>query len=139
MVTVIFLFGFITSQAISAVQWSTTVSSVGTLKAIGVGVYWDLSLTRKTTSIDWGILEPAAQKSLTMYVRNEGNSAVTLSKSISNWNPSTISNYLTLTWDYSGQTISPRTSVQVTLTLTVSASITDVSSFSFDTTIVGSG
>jgi hypothetical protein len=139
MIMLAFLSGFIVSIAVSATQTSTTLSSVGTLKAIGVGVYWDSSLTNRTTAINWGTLDPGAQRSFTVYIRNEGNSAITLTQSTSNWNPSAASNYLSLTWNYNGQTINAGTSVQVTLTLTVSASITGVSNFTFDITIVGSG
>jgi hypothetical protein len=139
MIMLAFLSGFIVSIAVSATQTSTTLSSVGALKAIGVGVYWDSSFTNRTTAINWGTLDPGTQKSFTMYIRNEGNSAITLSQSTSNWNPSAASNYLTLTWNYNGQTINAGASVQVTLTLTVSASITGVSNFTFDITIVGSG
>jgi hypothetical protein len=109
------------------------------LKAVGVVVYWDSSFTNITTSVNWGILDPGAQKSVTVYIRNEGNSAITLSQSTSNWNPTTASSYLTLTWNYNNQPINPGASAHVTLTLTASASITGVSSFSFDITVVGSG
>ena len=139
MILLAFLSGFVVSIVISATQTSTTLSSVGTLKAVGVGVYWDSSFTNKTTAINWGTLDPGTQKSFTMYIRNEGNSAITLSQSTSNWNPSGSSNYLTLTWNYNGQTINAGANIQVTLTLTVSASITGVNNFNFDIIIVGSG
>ena len=139
MIMLAFLSGFIVSIAVSATQTSTTLSSVGTLKTIGVGVYWDSGLTNRTTAINWGTLDPGTQKSFTMYIRNEGNSPITLTRSASNWNPAAASNYLSLAWNYNGQTINAGASVQVTLTLTVSASITGVSNFTFDITIVGSG
>jgi hypothetical protein len=139
MILLAFLSGFVVSIVISATQTSTTLSSVGTLKAVGVGVYWDSSFTNKTTAINWGTLDPGTQKSFTMYIRNEGNSAITLSQSTANWNPSGSSNYLTLTWNYNGQTINAGANIQVTLTLTVSASITGVNNFNFDIIIVGSG
>jgi hypothetical protein len=116
----------------------TTVSNAGALKAIGIGVYWDTGLTSKASTPDWGLLQPGAQKSFTVYVHNEGNSPVTLSLSTFNWTPSTASSYLALTWNYNGQTISPGTQMQVTLTLTVSSSITGISNFSFDIIITAS-
>ena len=139
MIMLAFLSGFVVSIVISATQTSTTLSSVGTLKAVGVGVYWDSSFTNRTTAINWGTLDPGTQKSFTMYIRNEGNSAITLSQSTGNWNPSAASNYLTLAWNYNGQTINAGANIQVTLTLTASASITGVNNFNFDIIIVGSG
>jgi hypothetical protein len=122
----------------SLFQASSTISSVGTFKAIGIGVYWDESLTNRATEIDWGFLTPGDQKSFTVYVRNEGNLPLTLHLSTSNWNPSPASSYLTLTWSQFDQTIKAATTVPVTLTLAVSESVTGISSFSFDITAVGS-
>jgi hypothetical protein len=115
-------------------------SNVGTLKlSVGVGVYSDNSFTNKITTIDWGTLDPGTTKSFSVYIRNEGSSALTLSMSASNWNPSTASNYLTLTWSYTGQTVNSNGYVQVIFTLAVSESITGISSFNFDINLVGTG
>ena len=127
------------SVASSSVQTSRTIPSAGTVKAIGVGVYWDNWCTNPLSSIDWGILEPGSIKDVTCYIRNEGNSASTLSMYTSNWNPSDASVYITLSWDYGGQSVNPDEVVQVTFTLSVSASIDGITSFSFEITIVGSG
>jgi len=140
---VIFLSGILSGLIIVTVrspyETSSTISSVGTLKAIGIGVYWNESLTSRVNVIDWGVLEPSAKKSFTVYIRNEGNLPLTLSVSTSNWNPPTASNYLTLTWSYAGQTINAGATIKVTLTLTVSESITGINNFNFDITAVGSG
>ena len=139
----IFLSGILSGLIIVTVrspyETSSTISSVGTLKAIGIGVYWNESLTSRVNVIDWGVLEPSAKKSFTVYIRNEGNFPLTLSMSTSNWNPPTASNYLTLTWSYAGQTINAGATIKVTLTLTVSESITGINNFNFDITAVGSG
>lgn len=139
-VTVIFLSGFLLAQVMSAIQITRTVSNVGTLKlSADIGVYQDASFTNRAITIDWGTLNPGATKSYSIYIRNEGNTALTLSMSPSSWNPSTASNYLTLTWNYNGQAINPNEHVRVTLTLTVSESTTGISTFSFDINLVGTG
>ncbi|MCW4048021.1 MAG: hypothetical protein NWE99_10775 [Candidatus Bathyarchaeota archaeon] len=138
-VTLTLLSGFMFVEVMSAVQTSLTISNTGTITTAGVSVYWDSACTNKTSSINWGALDPGAQKSVTVYIRNEGSSAVTLTQSTSNWSPSTASNYLTLTWNYNGQVINPGASVQVRLTLTASASVTGVTAFSFNIVITGSG
>lgn len=115
------------------------ISNAGILKTIGVEAYWDAGLTNRVNAIDWGVLDPGTQKSVAIYIHNEGNSAITLSKSISDWNPPAASTYITLEWDYNGQTISVDENLRVTLTLSVSASITGISNFSFGITIAGNG
>jgi hypothetical protein len=131
--------GLMLAQVMSASQTSSTLSNVGTLKVIGVGIYWDAGFTNKTTTIDWGLLEPGTQKSYTIYIRNEGNSPITLSKATSNWSPSTASTIMTLAWNYNGQTINAGASVQVTFTLTVATNTAGINTFSVDITIIGSG
>jgi hypothetical protein len=139
-VTVIFLSGFLLAQVMSAIQITRTVSNVGTLTlSADIEVYQDASFTNKATTIDWGTLDPGATKSYSIYIRNEGKIALSLSMSTSNWSPPSASNYLTLTWNYNGQTINEGEAIQVTLTLTVSDSITGISNFNFDINLVGSG
>jgi hypothetical protein len=133
------LSGFIIDNVRSLYQTSNTISSIGTLKAIGIEVYQKEDLADRVTTINWGTLKPGDTKTYTIYVSNKGNFPLTLSMSTSNWNPSSASNYLTLTWSYSGQTIRAGEAVQVTLTLTVSSSISGLSNFGFDITAVGSG
>jgi len=116
-----------------------TISNVGSLKTIDIEAYWDANLTNRVNGINWGLLEPGGQKSFSIYLHNEGNSAVTLSESTSNWNPSAAATYLTLSWNYNGQIIEADKNLQVTLTLSVSANITGITSFSFDIIVVGTG
>ena len=131
--------GLLLVQVTSIIQVSSTLSNVGTVKAIGIGVYWNAGFTNRTTTFNWGTIDPGSQKAFTVYIHNEGNTAITLSQSASNWNPSAASNYLTLTWNYNGQTINAGGNVQVTLTLTASPSITGITVFSFDIILTGSG
>lgn len=129
----------IVSQVASPIVTDKTVSNVGSVKAIGVGVYWDENCTSEVSFIDWGMLEPGSGENVTVYIRNEGNSVASLSMDTSNWIPSNASYYITLSWDYGGVSISPGEVVQVTFTLSVSASIEGVTSFSFDIVVMGSG
>ena len=118
---------------------SSTISNVGGLKTIGIGAYWDKNLTDKVKWIDWGKIEPGAQNNVLIYFRNEGNSAVNLTRSTSNWNPSVASDYLTLSWNYTDQIIEAGENLQVTLTLSVSTNITGITEFSFDMIVIGTG
>ena len=62
---------------------------------------------------------------------------MTLSLGAKNWNPQNASNYLTLKWDYAGETISPDETVQVTLSLLASADIESITDFRFDVIMSG--
>lgn len=126
------LSGLIIATVSSLYQTSSTISSVGTFKAIGIGVYWDEASTRSVDALDWGFLAADTQKSFTVYINNEGALPMTLSMSTSNWNPPIASNYLTLTWDYNGQTVNAGTTIPVTITLTVGGNVDGVDIFNFD-------
>jgi len=126
------------TQVMSSIQTNTKISNQGSLKTVGVGVYWDSGLTSRVSSINWGLLEPGSNVNKTVYIRNEGNAAAVLSITTSNWSPSNSSSYLNLNWDYGGQTINVSEVVKVKLTLSTLASINGITSFSFDITIVAS-
>ena len=115
-----------------------TLPNLGTVKAMGVGVYWDSGCSNTVTSVNWGTVAPGSTNDVTVYVKNEGNAAETLSSTAENWNPSTASTYMSLTWDYAGQVIDVGEVVQVKLSLSVSEAIEGITSFSFDIVIIGS-
>jgi hypothetical protein len=125
--------------ASSPLQKRNNISSSGAVKAIDVMVYSDADYKNVLSSIDWGLLEPGESKNLTYYVRNEGNSAVTISLLTENWNPLNASRYIDLNWNYEGQSIVPDGVVEVTFTLVVSPSVEGITDFTFDIVIVGSG
>jgi hypothetical protein len=123
--------------ALGALVATRTISNTGSLKAIGVGVYWDSSCTSAVSSIDWGALEPGVTKNFTIYVKNEGNVQVRLSMTTSNWNPASASSYITLSWNRENYVLSSGSVVSAVLTLSVSSSISGVTSFSFNIIITG--
>lgn len=128
------------SQAFPATQTSKTLSSTGSIQiqtTAEIGVYSNFQCTNPLTSLSWGTLEPGESQAIVCYIKNEGSSALTLSMYPSAWNPPEAQNYLTLTWNYNGNPISTDASVQVTFTLSVDASIEDITSFSFDINIIG--
>ena len=124
---------------LSAVTGNKTVSNTGSVKGVGVGIYSDQACTSALSSISWGTIDPGSNVNRTIYIRNEGNTAATLSMATSNWNPTTASSYMTLSWNYGGQTLNVDQVVQVKLTLSVSSSVTGITNFSFDITITALG
>jgi hypothetical protein len=120
-------------------QNSKTVPNSASVRGVGVGIYWDSACTNQISSINWGLLESGANKTVKMYVRNEGITFVTLSRTLQNWNPLIASNYVTLNWDYSGQTLSVNQVLQINLTLSVSSAVSGVTNFAFDITTTATG
>ena len=139
--------GLITAVAVVtgliALTWgllgSVVIPNTGTVKTIGVGVYWDSGCTSQVTSIDWGTIDVGATENMAVYIKNEGTASMTLTLETEDWIPSGASSYISLTWDYGGQTIAVDGVVQVTLSLEVSDTIEGITSFSFDIVISGSG
>lgn len=126
------------SQAFPATQTSRKLSSAGSIQTTAeIGVYSNFQCTNPLTSLSWGTLEPGGSQAIVCYIKNEGTSALTLSMYPSGWDPTEAADYLTLSWNYNGNPISPDASVQVTFTLFVDENIEGISSFSFDVNIVG--
>lgn len=112
-----------------------SVVKADSAKGIGVGIYWDNTCTNITNSLNWGLIDPNSNNNLTIYVRNEVNSAVSLQLITANWIPSSASNYLSLNWNYSGQILKPNETIPLKLTLTVNPTICDITDFSLETII----
>jgi hypothetical protein len=118
---------------------TTTIGNTGTIKTIGVNVYSDSACTIQVSSITWGTVEPGTAINNVVYIKNTGNAAATLTLSTGSWSPSSASGYMKLTWNYTGQSISPGSNIPVKLTLTLFANATALTSFSFNILITSSG
>jgi len=107
-------------QVYPAGQTSISLSSSGSIKTTeGLSVYSNLACTTPKTSIEWGELEKGGNSNVIIYVRNEGDSPLTLSLVTSDWNPSSAADFLNISWNYNNQPLNPDQVVQITLTLTV--------------------
>lgn len=113
------------------------LSSTGMLRSVGVGVYQGFS--SNVSSIDWGILTPGSEGKVTVFMRNEGNTEITLHLAAENWNPESAKEYIALSWDYDGNPISPEQVIQTTLSLYVSEAIEGITYFTFDIVITATG
>lgn len=116
------------------------IQSYGTVKAIGVAVYWDSTLTRNVTAIEWGFLEPGQNKTVRVYIQSVSNVPVTLDVTTVNWQPPNASTYIKLSPGPSVATLlNPGDSIPLDLTLSISPNITGIKNFSFDIIIRGTG
>ena len=117
--------------------YSMSLLSHGTIQTVGVAAYRDSTCTTPVSNVDWGKISPGSSSTNTFYVRNEGNSNLMLSLTATNWNPTNAQSYMTLSWNYAGQTIAPDQVMQITLALSVSQSIDGINNFYFDIVITG--
>lgn len=132
-------FVFLATVTFALLTTQKTIPGTGSIKGVGLGVYWDLPCTNATSSLDFGQLEPGSSKNFTLYLKNEGNSVLTLNMTSENWSPANAADYMTLTWNREGQQISPDEVIAFVITLSVSEDITGISSFSLDIIISGTG
>jgi len=105
---------------------------------IKLHIYGDSSCTKAISFIKWGQIEVGGHVSRTVYIKNSGDRKITLSLYIENWNPVESSHHMNLSWDYEGSSIGPGSTVEVTLTLTLDPSATEIEKFSFEILIIGS-
>ncbi len=134
------LSGVIASSNISGLLSTTSFASKGlvnTLATTGdINVYWNSNLTNKVSTINWGTISPGAFSNITIYVQNIASTPVTLNLSATDWNPTSCSSYMTLTWNYlQGQELLAGQSILIVITLQVLSNITDITNFSFNTMI----
>jgi len=97
-------------------------------------VYEDENCTVLLAEIDWGTLEPPDSKSRAAYVKNYGDVPFNMTLSVQNWDPAEGETYMTISWDYAGQTITVGEVMPVIFTLDVDEG-TSEGSFSFDVVI----
>jgi len=116
-----------------------TVAYADSINGDGVEIYWDQGCTNRTLSLDWGTIEPGTNSTLSVYVRNEGDSSVYLWIETSNWKPSVSLGYMTLIWTYSGTILNADEVIPIDLILNVSPIVNGITDFSFDTVITATG
>jgi hypothetical protein len=124
----------------AVITYQASISGTGSITGVGVTVYSDSGGQNSITSINWGNVAPSNSVSTTVYIKNTSNTQITLSIAEANWNPSSISSYLTLTWNYiAGTEIQPGALQAVTLTLAASNTAPQGTNFSFNIIITASG
>jgi uncharacterized protein YcnI len=137
-ITAIALAGLmITLTAIAALSDSQTLPLNGTISTLNVDAYTDSACTVPCTSLSVGSISPGSSATQTIYIKNAGTVPMTLTMAISNWNPTTASNYLTVTWNRQGSVVNAGASVQAVITVTAAASTGTLTTFSCSVTITG--
>ena len=127
---VVWIAVFVSYTAVASLSRSQSINSYGNIIAVNLGVYQDSACTVNATSIDWGVLDAGSSVTRSVYVKNTGNVAVTLSLAVSSWSPSIAGSYLAVVWDRQGAMLTAGQVVQATFTLAVSANVTGFTDFS---------
>jgi len=102
---------------------------------VGIGLYWDNNCTDPVSFIEWGTIWPGSTVNVTFFVKNEGSLAISLNITAENWTPIETTSYMTFSSNYMGQTIDLRENLPITLSLTTSPNIEEITSFSFDISV----
>jgi hypothetical protein len=113
------------------------LSSSGNIRTLNVGVYSDYVCSQNLESINWGDLYPGGSVNRTIYVKNSGTAEITLSMTTASWNPTNANGPITLVWNKEGTKLSVGQVTTATLTLSVSANIAGITTFSHTILISG--
>lgn len=128
----------LTLTTFAALGVNKNLNSSGSIThSANLGVYSDSACTVPLTTIDWGSISPGNTATQTLYVKNTGSISLTLSMTASNWSPASANGPLTVTWNRESATLGAGQSTSATLTLAVSSSITEITSFSVQINIAG--
>ena len=128
---------FLTATTAAVLSTNQTVPLNGAITAINLGVYSDSGCTQAVTALNVGNLNPGGTATQTVYIKNTGNIAETLTMTTANWSPTNAPTYLTLSWNRQNTVLSAGSSIQATLTLTAAANTGSLTTFSCDVTLTG--
>jgi hypothetical protein len=105
---------------------------------VEIDVYSDSEYSVPLSEIVWGVIEAGEQTNVNIYVKNNGDTGVTLSLSTENWSPEESADYMSLSWDYDNGIIEPDQGLGIVLTLETSTDCPAYDDFGFDIVFTGS-
>ncbi len=127
---------------VGVLYYNSTIHAAGAIyvKTVNCAVYFDSAGTQPVTQINWGSLSPDSAVNQTVYLKNTGNTACNFTISTANFNPSNAGTWISLTYDLKGAINVPANSiVPCVLTESISASIVNVTNYTYDIVITASG
>jgi hypothetical protein len=104
---------------------------------IEIDVYSNQECTDPLSDVEWGEIEAGETSNEDIYVKNNGDTSVSISLITENWSSNTAENNLEVVWDYNGVSIQSSEVRRVTLSLIVDPDCPALSSFGFDLVIIG--
>jgi hypothetical protein len=122
--------------------YNSTLQTSGTVytKTVNCALYADNTATQPITQINWGSMTPDSAVNVTIYIKNTGNTPCNFTITTNNWTPQNASNWISLTYDLKGaKNVAANTIIPCTLTNSISANITGVTTYSYAVTVTASG
>ena len=101
-----------------------------------IEVYDDPQCTNPVSEITWGQIEAGTESTVTLYLKNTGETSVTLALTSQNWNPEILIDHTSLSWDYLGQSFNSGETIPVNIKLSVDKLCPAASGFSFQVVII---
>lgn len=132
---IVYGFSYIRTECLLGGTKGTTAATLGPVTQLGLSAYWDQHCLNETTCIEWGPIALGTAKNITMFLKNVGNTEISLSVKGRNWVPPETSGYLSLSWNYTGEILYPEEVIEVVFNLAVSEYMID-KYFSFDMVFV---
>jgi hypothetical protein len=120
---------------------SRTIPSSGTVVVSNpnLAVFSDSQCTQALTSLDWGSVSSGSSVTKTIYIKNTGDVALTLSMTTSSWSPVAASDSMSILWDKQSSILAANQTTAAILRLSVSTSISGITAFSVNVVITGTG
>lgn len=131
--------GVFGASVFAAVTYSATITATGSITGVGVVFYSDAQGQVPVSNINWGNIPPGGSVTTSIYVKSTSNVPITLTMLTTGWNPATIADKMTLTWNYAGTTIQPGTIIKVDFTLAAATTAPAGTSFSFNIIVTATG
>ena len=130
-------FALLAVGVFAAVSYSKTINSTGSITAIGnLAIYSDSTGQSSLNQITWGNINPGESSTFTIYVKNTGNTPMTFTITTANFIPSTMAQYMTLTWNYNGTIVNAGNLQRMDLTL---ATVNNAPAGSFSCNVIITG
>ena len=138
--TIIFAAIMLLGSVFALIIATRTITNIATIRTVGVSVWQDDDCTISLSSWMWGSLEPGGSVLKTMYIKNDGNTIVTMSMTTDAWLPANSANYITLTWTAEETVIAVNSIIEANVIMTISSSIvgTGITDFTFNLIVTGS-
>ena len=135
------LIGMVVGSAVTfaVMQRSYTIPTSGMVIGVNVGVFADSECIQNLTAISWGSVYPGESVTRIAYVKNIGNTPITLNMTTTGWNPPGANGPISIIWDKEGIILSPGQVVTAVLMLSTSPNISGIADFSVNIIITGSG
>jgi hypothetical protein len=127
----------IASPYVMGLLTHTTLNTSGVMAEIDLGVYSDDACTQPLSEINWGTCYPEVNSTATIYIKNLGTVATTLSISTDNWTPANAASHYLLYASCEGYILTAGEVIETSFNLKPLASAYQFDTFSFNIHIQG--